>query len=109
MRQNEYKALTDKVKMAANGKEFTHFSHASCYRLQENKSDKAQALSITFISNNVINVNFYNLYNLEQNKFGFMAYKDSKNVTSDYYSLTHKQVTNLCRLLMELQILSNNF
>ena len=107
MRLTEFNALTSKLKTAVNGKDFSHFSYGASYRLQENKTDLAQAFSVSFVADNKIHVNFYNLLDLQENNWGFMAYTDSKNVSSDYYSLTDKQIHALNDLFYNLHKLNN--
>ncbi len=109
MRQSDFKDLTNKLKTAINGKKFSHFSYGASYRLQEDKSDKAQAFNISYVQNNLIHVNFYELIDLQKNKLGYLAYKDSHNISSEYCRLTDKQVNAINDLFYNLHKLEKYY
>lgn len=108
MKMSDFNTLRGDLQLAVNGKDFTECLYSKVYRLQENKQDNAKAIVIK-MSNDSMTVEYYNLYDLQPNKFGGKSYKDSKTVKTDYYRLSAKQHKNIAELFLSLYKLNEYY
>ena len=90
MKANEFKTLLSNIQHYASSKKIVMYVYNNSYRLLDDTLNKSQGMSVTML-NDSISFQVYNLYDLVDNKFGGKSYSDSKQVISEYHTLTVKQ------------------
>ena len=97
MRNSEFKTLIETIHKYIENKVLVSYSYRNSYYMLDDTPNKAQGLSIGII-NNGLNLQVYNLFDLQDNKHGGKSYQDSKTFINKYADLTHKQIDVITNL-----------
>lgn len=103
MRSNDFKTLLTTIEKYITGKVLVSYAYKASYYMLDDTPNKAQGLSIGII-NNGLNLQVYNLYDLQDNKFGGKSYQDSKTFINEYADLTYKQMNVITELFENIYI-----
>ena len=97
MRNSDFKTLLSTIEKYIKNKVLVSYNYRNSYYMLDDTPKKAQGLSIGII-NNGLNLQVYNLYDLQDNKYGGKSYQNSKTFINKYADLTYKQMDVILEL-----------